>query len=129
MQLVHTRMRLGAPLTRALTACKFTFQRRLVTLCACEMLLPNCGPLPQMSHICAIALLQILCRSNCRNRSGVYRLTHPTRPCARAAVGGEDRQTAPRLAESPVYPEPCSPAKPRAIPPGPRVGAFHSAGK
>jgi hypothetical protein len=23
-------------------------------LCACEMLLPNCGPLPQSSHTCAI---------------------------------------------------------------------------
>jgi hypothetical protein len=29
-------------------------------LCACEMLLPNCGPLPQISHTCAIVLLQIL---------------------------------------------------------------------
>jgi hypothetical protein len=28
-------------------------------LCACEMLLPNCGPLPQTSHTCAIVLLQI----------------------------------------------------------------------
>src|SRR5579875_61862 len=34
MQLVHTRMRFGAPLTRALTACRLTFQRRRVTLCA-----------------------------------------------------------------------------------------------
>src|SRR5580658_3243796 len=61
MQLAQTRMRLGAPFTSALTACRFTFQRRRVTLCACEMLFPNCGPLPQTSHICAIALLQI-CR-------------------------------------------------------------------
>jgi hypothetical protein len=60
MQLVQTRMRLGWPLTKALTACRLTFQRRLVTLCACEMLLPNCGPLPQMSHTCAIVQLQIL---------------------------------------------------------------------
>ena len=34
MQLVQTRMRLVAPLTRALTACRLTFQRRRVTLCA-----------------------------------------------------------------------------------------------
>ena len=60
MQLVHTRIRFGAPFTSALTACRFTFQRRRVTLWACEMLLPNCGPVPQTSHICAIALLPIL---------------------------------------------------------------------
>jgi hypothetical protein len=30
----------------------------LVTLCACEMLFPNCGPLPQMSHTFAIVQLQ-----------------------------------------------------------------------
>src|SRR6516165_9762802 len=55
MQLVQTRMRFGAPFTRAFTACRLTFQRRLVTLCACEILLPNCGPLPQTSHTCAIS--------------------------------------------------------------------------
>src|SRR5215469_14883443 len=60
MQLVHTRMLLGAPLTIAFTFCRFTFQRLRVTLCACEMLFPNCGPLPQTSHTCAIVLLQIL---------------------------------------------------------------------
>src|SRR5579863_6290677 len=59
MQLVHTRRLLGAPLTIAFTFCRFTFQRRRVTLCACEMLLPNCGPLPQTSHTCAIVMLQI----------------------------------------------------------------------
>src|SRR5579871_193614 len=58
MQLVHTRMRLGAPLTSALTAWRLGFQRRRVMLCACEMLLPNCGPLPQTSHTCAMVLLQ-----------------------------------------------------------------------
>lgn len=61
MQLVHTRMRFGAPLTTAFTACRFTFQRRLVTLCACEILLPNCGPLPQTSHTCAISIAPNLC--------------------------------------------------------------------
>src|SRR3974377_1060462 len=60
MQLVQTRIRFGAPFTSALTACRFTFQRRRVTLWACEMLLPNCGPFPQTSHTCAIALLPIL---------------------------------------------------------------------
>jgi hypothetical protein len=60
MQLVQTRIRFGAPFTSALTACKLTFQRRRVTLWACEMLLPNCGPFPQTSHTCAIALLPIL---------------------------------------------------------------------
>src|ERR1700679_1299379 len=59
MQLVQTRRRLEAPLTRALTAWRLTFQRRRLTLCACEMLLPNCGPLPQISQICAMVKLQI----------------------------------------------------------------------
>jgi len=58
MQVVQTRMRLDAPLTRALTAWRLTFQRRRETLCAWEMLLPNCGPLPQMSHTCAMTSLQ-----------------------------------------------------------------------
>src|SRR5271156_248236 len=58
MQLVQTRIRLAAPLTRAWTAWRFGFQRRRVTLWAWEMLLPNCGPLPQTSHTCAIAKLQ-----------------------------------------------------------------------
>ena len=56
MQLAHTLIRFGLPFTSALTACRFTFQRRFVTLCACEMLLPNCGPLPQTSHTCAISI-------------------------------------------------------------------------
>ena len=52
-QLVQTRIFLllpPAPCTLAFTGCKFTFQRRLVMLCACETLLPNCGPLPQTSQ-------------------------------------------------------------------------------
>jgi len=60
MQLVHTLIRFDAPLTSAFTACKFTLHRRRVTLCACEMLLPNCGPFPQISHTCAMTSLQIL---------------------------------------------------------------------
>jgi len=54
MQLVQTRMRLLPPSTLALTGCRLTFQRRRVVLWACEMLLPNCGPLPQRSHFCAM---------------------------------------------------------------------------
>jgi len=50
-QLVQTRIfLLLPPCTLAFTGCRFTFQRRLVMLCACEMLLPNCGPLPQTSQ-------------------------------------------------------------------------------
>jgi hypothetical protein len=60
MQLEQTRSRLGAPFTSALTTCRFTFQRRRVMLCACEMLLPKRGPLPQMSQVCAMVQLQIL---------------------------------------------------------------------
>jgi hypothetical protein len=60
MQLEHTRSRLVAPFTSAFTTCRFTFHRRRVTLCACEMLFPNCGPLPQISHVCAMSQLQIL---------------------------------------------------------------------
>src|SRR5262252_233211 len=54
MQLVQTRRRLLPPFTRALTGRRFTFQRRLLTLCACEMVLPERGPLPQTSHTCAM---------------------------------------------------------------------------
>src|SRR5882724_5785872 len=54
MQLVQTRTFLELPLTTALTGCRLALQRRRVTLCACEMLLPNCGPLPQNSQTCAM---------------------------------------------------------------------------
>src|SRR5580704_8284203 len=57
MQLVQTRTRLLAPLTLALTDCRFTFQRRRVVLWAWEILLPNCGPLPQRSHLAAMTVL------------------------------------------------------------------------
>src|SRR5580700_6306435 len=59
MQVAHTRSFLGAPFTIAFTACRFTFQRRRVMLCACEMLLPKRGPLPQMSQICAMVLTPV----------------------------------------------------------------------
>jgi hypothetical protein len=68
MQLVQTRIRLEAPFTTALTAWRFGFQRRRVTLCAWETLLPNCGPLPQTSHTCAMVLLQILILSGAQRR-------------------------------------------------------------
>ena len=56
MQLVQTRtfFALLLPSILALTGRRLTFQRRRVTLCACEMLLPNCGPLPQISQTCAM---------------------------------------------------------------------------
>jgi hypothetical protein len=41
MQDVQTRSRLVEPLITALTDCKFKFQRRLVTLLAWLILLPN----------------------------------------------------------------------------------------
>ena len=51
---VQTRMRRMVPSTTARTRCKFGFQRRLVTLCACEMLLPKRGPFPQISQTLAM---------------------------------------------------------------------------
>src|SRR5947209_5745546 len=51
---VQTRSRLPAPLIKARTGCKFTFHRRLVTLCAWLIRLPNCGPRPQISQVFAI---------------------------------------------------------------------------
>jgi hypothetical protein len=51
---VHTRMRLVVAPTRACTGRRFTFQRRLVTLWAWLMRLPDCGFLPQISHCCAM---------------------------------------------------------------------------
>src|SRR5882724_13248617 len=53
-QEVQTRIRLVAAPTLAWTGRRFTFQRRLVTLWAWLMLFPNCGPLPQISHTCAM---------------------------------------------------------------------------
>jgi len=53
-QVVQTRTRLFAPLMRARTGRRFTFQRRRLTLWAWLILFPNCGPLPQMSQTCAI---------------------------------------------------------------------------
>src|ERR1700677_5154919 len=54
MQDVQTRIRRPAPLIKARTDCKFTFQRRFVTLWAWLIRLPNCGPFPQTSQTCAI---------------------------------------------------------------------------
>src|SRR5580698_10090637 len=60
MQLVQTVIRLLPPSTFARTGRRFTFHRRLVLLLACETLFPNCGPLPQRSHLAAMVLLQSL---------------------------------------------------------------------
>src|SRR3954452_14370726 len=54
MQDVHAFTRLEPPFTTARTLCKLTFQRRLVTLWAWLMRLPNCGPRPQISQFFAI---------------------------------------------------------------------------
>jgi len=54
MHPVQTRIRLLVELTLAFTVCRLMFHRRRVTLCACEILFPNCGFLPQISHTCAI---------------------------------------------------------------------------
>src|SRR5512138_1216056 len=54
MHSVQTRSFLLPWAVFAFTGRRLTFQRRLVTLCACEMLLPNFGPLPQISHTCAM---------------------------------------------------------------------------
>ena len=59
MQLVHTRIRLGVPFTEARTVCKLGNHLRLVLGArkahapewTCLMFWPNCGPLPQTSHI------------------------------------------------------------------------------
>src|SRR6202166_3895995 len=55
MQEVQARTRLLAPLTNARTVCRFTFQRRFVTLWAWLTLCPNCGPLPHKSQTLAIS--------------------------------------------------------------------------
>src|SRR5208282_1851810 len=50
MQEVHTRSLRVPPLTRACTGRRLTFQRRLLTLWAWLMLLPDRGPLPHTSQ-------------------------------------------------------------------------------
>jgi Response regulator receiver domain len=54
MQEAQARMRRLAPFTTARTACKLMFQRRLVTLWAWLMRLPNWGPRPQISQTFAM---------------------------------------------------------------------------
>lgn len=74
MQEVQTRMRLLPPSVLALTCWRFGFQRRRVVLWACEMLLPNCGPLPQRSHFCAMVTpIRCLCLG-CKERDSLPRL-------------------------------------------------------
>jgi hypothetical protein len=58
MHEVQTRIFLLPFAVFAFTGRKLTFQRRFVTLCACEILLPDFGPLPQISHTCAMTVLQ-----------------------------------------------------------------------
>jgi len=54
IQRVHTLTYFGLPSTIARTRWMLGSHRRLVTLWACEILLPVIGPLPQISHRCAI---------------------------------------------------------------------------
>src|SRR5688572_4963859 len=54
MQRVQTRTRLLAPLTTALTICRFGSKRRGRTLWACDTRRPTTGPLSQISHLIAI---------------------------------------------------------------------------
>src|ERR1700733_16101059 len=81
-QEVHTRMRLFPPFTLAWTGRRLTFQRRLVTLWAWLMLLPNCGPLPQISQTCAMTAPEKM-RTRCvkLNLTGFLVLS-PTRVAA-----------------------------------------------
>ena len=55
-QEVQTRRCLVVAPTLACTGRRLTFQRRLLTLCAWLILLPNRGPLPQISQTRAIVL-------------------------------------------------------------------------
>ena len=55
---VQTRILREPPSTFARTGRRLTFHRRRVTLCACEMLLPNCGPFWQIAQTCAMVMLQ-----------------------------------------------------------------------
>lgn len=113
MQLVHTRIRFGAPLTSAFTACRFTFQRRRDTLCACEILFPNCGPLPQISHICAMmqtpdsfGVSRHLCRSGASSASPVH--------FAAKNLGGNQSTAPPQAGRSLSIPISAPIAKPRS---------------
>src|SRR2546430_17499656 len=57
MQLVQTFMRSTPPCGRCTRMdCRFGLKRRRVRLFAWETLLPNCGPLPQTSHLLAMII-------------------------------------------------------------------------
>jgi hypothetical protein len=60
MHRVQTFTYFGLPSTTARTRWTLGSQRRLLTLWAWEILLPDIGPLPQISHRCAI--VEILLR-------------------------------------------------------------------
>ena len=55
---VHAFTRRWTPFVTARTVCRFGLNRRLVTLWAWLIRLPNIGPLPQTSHRIAKANLQ-----------------------------------------------------------------------
>jgi hypothetical protein len=69
------------------------------------MLLPNCGPLPQMSHTCAMTLLQPLI-FRATGTSRLRAATSDAHPLGRfnGATGGVQKDKRPRrLAESSLY--------------------------
>ena len=57
MHRVQARTYFELPSTTARTRCRLGSHRRFVTLCAWEILLPVIGPLPQISHRCAISVI------------------------------------------------------------------------
>ena len=67
-QFVQTVIRRVRPLTFARTSCRFGIQRLRVRLCACEMLLPEIGFLPQISHTRAISSPRLKNQINITNR-------------------------------------------------------------
>ncbi|CAN5731156.1 hypothetical protein BH24ACT26_BH24ACT26_19510 [soil metagenome] len=59
MHFVHTVRRFGAPATVTRIFWTLGSQRRRVRLCECEMLFPNPGFFPQMSHTAAITAVEV----------------------------------------------------------------------
>src|SRR6202140_4157935 len=95
-QEVQTRIRLVAPFTLAWTGRRLTFQRRLVTLWAWLMLLPNCGPLPQISQTCAMTTPENI-RTRCVNLNLTGFLVLGQLESRRLSIGPKDERQGPRV--------------------------------
>ena len=65
----------------------FGFQRRRVFTCECETLFPKLGPLPQMSHVDATAVL--LTKLVTPDRGGDEQGERVSRPGREAPIRGE----------------------------------------